>query len=300
VKGILFESPIHIEISAGNDVPLTSLTQPLLPTQPIIPYLAVENEVPVTSAPPTVPSQKSLIDFSEPLSPQQPVPASAPILEPEPEALHYTMVKQKDVNRKKTRHLWSYIGKTFAETDENGGFVCLQRIVDVVATKAHPLTFYFKYYNPEKPQLFGIDNYYNGNNAVYMVYYDGIVDNFHYDNSFWWDGLSSFYGREKYKYCGGIMGINRTSLELYDDIIENYIHDEGQMEEFILSKPNMDKFTSKESFYLNIKTMNNSEINTMHSLFMHLKHNLLNFNELSENFQKKVIDECNIFLQIPV
>ena len=55
VKGILFESPIHIEISASDHVPLTSPTHPLLPTQPIIPYLAVENEVPVTSAPPTVP-----------------------------------------------------------------------------------------------------------------------------------------------------------------------------------------------------------------------------------------------------
>ena len=56
MKGILFESHIHIEISAGNYFPLTSLTHPLLPTQPIIPYLAVENKVPVTSAPPTVPS----------------------------------------------------------------------------------------------------------------------------------------------------------------------------------------------------------------------------------------------------
>lgn len=102
-----------------------------------------------------------------------------------------------------------------------------------------------EYYNPEKPQLFGIDNYYNGNNAVYMVYYDGMIDNFQYDNSFWWDGLSPHYGREKYKYCGGIIGINRTSIELYDDIIENYTFDEGQIEEFILSKPNMDKFTSK-------------------------------------------------------
>lgn len=46
--------------------------------------------------------------------------------------------------------------------------------------------------------------------------------------------------------------------------------------------------------------MNNTEINTMDSLFYHLKHNLLNFNELSEDFQKKVIDECNIFLQINV
>jgi hypothetical protein len=143
VKGILFESPIHIEISAGNDVPLTSLTQPLLPTQPIIPYLAVENEVPVTGAPSTVPSpipEPALPARAEREHARAPPPVT---VEPEPEALHYTMVRQKDVNRKGTRHLWGYIGKTFAETDENGGFVCLQRIVDVVATAAHPRTFFF-------------------------------------------------------------------------------------------------------------------------------------------------------------
>ena len=128
VKGILFESPIHIEISAGDDTPLTSLAPVPPSTPPIIPYVAIESgepPVPVTTpAPPSSPVAPPVTQSAPPLAPSH-------TSEPEyldAESLHYTMVRQKDVNRKATRNLWSYIGKTIAETDEKGAFECLQKL----------------------------------------------------------------------------------------------------------------------------------------------------------------------------
>ena len=135
VKGLLFESPIHIEIANGSDIPKqVTFTLPSPLTPPSIPLIASEKGVP------------------EPVIQSEPEPATEPAAEPEStvEALHYVIPHEKNI-RKDTRPFWSKVGRTFAEYEENGAFSGLYKIVDVVTTVEHPRTFYYKYYNVRKP-----------------------------------------------------------------------------------------------------------------------------------------------------
>jgi hypothetical protein len=143
VKGLLFESPIHIEIANGSDVPKqVTFTLPSPLTPPSIPLIALEKGVPAPviqsePAPDLVPASDS---------------TSEPASEPDPtlEALHYVITQEKNI-RKDTRPFWSKVGRTFAEFEENGALSGLYKIVDVVTTVEHPRTFYYKYYNVRKP-----------------------------------------------------------------------------------------------------------------------------------------------------
>jgi hypothetical protein len=154
------------------------------------------------------------------------------------------------------------------------------------------------YYNPKKPQIYGIDNYKNGNNAVFMTHYDG-NKNIKFGNdtelTYWWDGVSDYCGRQKYNYCGGIIGVNKQCCDMYPDILLNWNFDEGQVEEYILKKPNIDKFNSKNLFWMNIKTLNQTEITPFEILKKYNEKNILNFNYFSKEFKKKYIAEFNYF-----
>jgi hypothetical protein len=100
-----------------------------------------------------------------------------------------------------------------------------------------------KYYNPNIPQIYGIDNYYNGKNAVFYCNYDGkkeltnkrtcimnsITDN---NISYWWNGISSYHGREIYNYCAGIFGGNYNCAVTYNNDLKklNVIFDHSWSE----------------------------------------------------------------------
>jgi hypothetical protein len=160
-----------------------------------------------------------------------------------------------------------------------------------------------EYYNPENPQIYGIDNFKNGNNAVYFCYYDGIS----YKNNdicltsgnpntyYWWNGESNYFNREKFHYCGGIVGINRKCINMHPDILNFWNHDEGQVEEYILSKPNVDKFLSKNLFYMNVKTVGETEINPLSILRESNKNDILNFYNFTQEFKDRFIKEFRDF-----
>jgi hypothetical protein len=161
------------------------------------------------------------------------------------------------------------------------------------------------YYNPEKPQIYGIDNYTNGKNAVFLTHYDGnrcvnksLCLTSHKKMSYWWDGISDYDGRKKYKYSGGIIGINKKCLSLYPDILSVWGFDEGAIEEYILKKPQIDKFTSKNIFYMNIKTLSNTEITSFNTLKNFNKNNMLNFKDFSDEFKEKFIKEFDYFVDL--
>ncbi len=159
------------------------------------------------------------------------------------------------------------------------------------------------YYDPAKPQLYGISNYKNGNNAVFFTHYDGNrdINNLHCltannrTSCYWWDGISDYCNRKKYNYCGGIIGINNKCDTLYSDIINNWTEDEGFVEEYVSKQNNIDVFVSQNCFYMNIKTISNSELNSFSSLRNLNKNNLLQFNNFSEEFKTKFIEEFNNF-----
>jgi hypothetical protein len=116
--------------------------------------------------------------------------------------------------------------------------------------------------------------------------------------SYWWDGISDYDGRKKYKYSGGIIGINKKCLSLYPDILSVWGFDEGAIEEYILKKPQIDKFTSKNIFYMNIKTLSNTEINSFNTLKNFNKNNMLNFKDFSDEFKEKFIKEFDYFVDL--
>ena len=159
------------------------------------------------------------------------------------------------------------------------------------------------YYKPDVPQIYGIDNYQNGKNAVFFTHFCGakcldnqpsITDN--PNLSYWWDGVSNYYNREKFQYSGGILGINKNCFNLYPDILSVWSFDEGAIEEFILKKQNIDKFNSKNIFYMNIKSLSKNDITTYDTLKILNINNMLNFHNFSYEFQEKFREEFNYFI----
>jgi len=158
------------------------------------------------------------------------------------------------------------------------------------------------YYKPEVAQIYGVDNYTNEKNAVFFTHYDGnrhinksVCLTCHPMLSYWWDGISDYSNRKKFKYCGGIIGVNKKCLEMYPDILSVWGYDEGEIEEYILKKPYIDKFNSKNLFYMNIKTLSNNEITSFKELNNLNKNNKLNYNNFSNEFKEKFKKEINYF-----
>jgi hypothetical protein len=160
-----------------------------------------------------------------------------------------------------------------------------------------------EYYNPEKPQMYGIDNFKNGNNAVYFCYYNGIAYKTNLrclscnnpKTSYWWNGESNYCNRERFNYCGGIVGINKKCTNMHPDILEFWNCDEGAVEEYIFKKQNVDKFLSKNLFYMNIKTLGKTEINSFSDLKELNKNDILRFDNFTQEFKEKFIEEFRSF-----
>jgi hypothetical protein len=145
--------------------------------------------------------------------------------------------------------------------------------------------------------LYGVNNFYNGNNILLFNCYDGISNTFNTDKEFLWDGISSHCGRSRFKYCGGIIGINKKCTEMYDDILDIFVSDEGLIEEKLLSKPNMDMFNSKNVVFLNIKTPINKDLNTFDMLRNYLTNNTIDSSKLPLLLHKKLSSILYDFLQ---
>ena len=143
-------------------------------------------------------------------------------------------------------------------------------------------------YNPNEKMIYGVDNYYNGENAILYVNYDGINNKFT-DKSVWIDGVHLH--REKYKYCGGIIGFNDNLFNNYYNELMNKIitYDEGFIEFETLKLSNVIKFNSKEVFFINIKTISTSEITS----YDHLNNNCYKVKLLFDNFNTKFKENFN-------
>lgn len=146
------------------------------------------------------------------------------------------------------------------------------------------------YYNPNKPQVYGIDNFYNGNNAIcFFIYNKQFVDitNDNDPNIFWWDGVSDYCGRKRFKYAAGGIGINK---KLYNNhnIIDRWHYDEGLVEEMCLKIPEIDKFQSNKVFYFNIKFNGKLELTSFEKLRHNSHHNIIKFNSIDSMMSDKI------------
>ena len=115
---------------------------------------------------------------------------------------------------------------------------------------------------------------------------------------YWWNGISDYHGREKYNYCGGILGGNFKYALTYPEFIENVVYDEGKMEKMFLDKPFVDKFNSKELFYMNIKVPNNKDMTCYNKLLKYNEDNIIQFENLNEKIRQKFESEFNMFINL--
>jgi hypothetical protein len=156
-----------------------------------------------------------------------------------------------------------------------------------------------EFYNPNELQIYGISNYFNGNNAVYYCKYidHNIID----EPFFWHNGKFNYCNREIYEYIGGIVGISKKVFDIYPDLLEKWGLDEGENERLVLEKNNYEHleehkihmFNTKNLFFINIKLDNSEEINTYSILLELLNNDTINNNGkyLNDKFLKIFQDE---------
>ena len=160
------------------------------------------------------------------------------------------------------------------------------------------------FYNPNEKQLYGIDNYNNGNNFVFFskknfFNNDDIDLSKNKDNYFLWNGVSNVANRIEYNFCGGSIGFNKHLYNCNKDfILEKCISfDEGLIEKTIMSIYNCVKFNSKNVLYVNLKTNSNTELNTYTSLNNDFKRtNCIIENEILSNENKKSLNELLLLI----
>jgi hypothetical protein len=158
------------------------------------------------------------------------------------------------------------------------------------------------YYNTHegatKEHMYGIDNYHEGENAVFFCIFDGDTNKIDiHNNAFWWTGLSP-HPRDKYKYCGGAIGFNKAVYTNHPDIIDKWSFDEGEDELMMRSKKSIQKFTSKHNYYVNIKMKSGNELNSFSRLQGYFKHHIVKFTEFKPEFAQFIMDDMEYLIQL--
>lgn len=152
-------------------------------------------------------------------------------------------------------------------------------------------------YNQDKKQIYGIDNFQNGQNVNLYNIYDGKTNSFDDNDFFWWSG-EHFTPRNCFHYTGGIVGLNKKTYKSHPEILSMWNHDEGEIEQYVLSFEDVHKFNSKQIFWMNTKTKSSTELNT----YDHLRHLYMNENllldENSISYMDKIKNEIECVKKI--
>jgi hypothetical protein len=160
-----------------------------------------------------------------------------------------------------------------------------------------------EFYNPNQLQIYGIDNYYNGNNAVYYCKFNNNkIEDIPF---FWHNGKFNYSGRNIYNYVGGIFGVNKKVFDIYPDVLERWSCDEGRVEKNILDKNNLSpssdkyvhKLNTKNLFFINFKIGGGQEISTYGWLYNVMKNDTIDNNSkyLNSHFLKIFQNEYKYF-----
>jgi hypothetical protein len=144
------------------------------------------------------------------------------------------------------------------------------------------------YFDINKKQIYGIDNYIKGNNICIINNFDNENNKLLIEKSFIWNG-KHIKLREQFNYSGSIIGINRKTYIEHDDIMKIWSFDEGGVEEYILNKDNIDKFQSENIISFNTKS--NNDLNTYEGLKYNLRDFIINFEDLDSDTNLKINEE---------
>lgn len=153
---------------------------------------------------------------------------------------------------------------------------------------------------PRALQMYGIDNAYAGENASFCCKYDGNKKHLNiYSDAFWWNGISP-HPRDKYHFCGGIIGFNREAYMKYPDLVTNWCFDEGGDEEYMKRKGDINKMTTTGNFFVNIKMASQTEINSLGHLYSTFQKNnsIITFDSLSPGFREYINNDLKYLLEL--
>lgn len=149
-------------------------------------------------------------------------------------------------------------------------------------------------------QMYGIDNAYAGENASFCCKYDGNKKHLNiYSDAFWWNGVSP-HPRDKYRFCGGIIGFNREAYMKYPDLVTNWCFDEGEDEEYMKRKGDINKMTTTGNYFVNIKMASHKEINSLGQLydFFQKNNSVITFDQLSPGFREYINNDLKYLLEL--
>lgn len=146
------------------------------------------------------------------------------------------------------------------------------------------------YYDQNKKQIYGIDNFFKGNNVCLINQYDFEINKLNLTNAFIWNGVHA-QTRIRFNYTGGIIGINKQLYIEHENIFNIWSFDEGIIEEYILNLSNIDKFQSEKIIFLNVKSNKDSDLNPFENFKLYLNNNKINFEDLDDNYKNKINDE---------
>lgn len=161
-----------------------------------------------------------------------------------------------------------------------------------------PIKFFhdvINFFKSDIPQVYGIDNFYNGCNCVYFAKYNTDKEEFINNNEIWWDGISNFCGREKYHYCGGIIGVNKNLLDNNAELLKTWGFDEGETERVALNTKNVAKFNSKNLYFFNIKTINDKDLNTLSELNKVNLKKINIYSDIDENNRQIILNDLEYY-----
>jgi hypothetical protein len=146
------------------------------------------------------------------------------------------------------------------------------------------------YFDSKKKQIYGIDNYFKGNNICILNKYDFELNKLDTTNALIWNGIH-IKERIQFNYTGSIIGINKQFYKEHENIFNIWGFDEGAVEQYILNISNIDKFQSQNIISFNVKTNIDKDLNTFNHLKNCFNNNKINFEDLDNNYKNKINQE---------
>jgi hypothetical protein len=157
------------------------------------------------------------------------------------------------------------------------------------------------HYKRDTPQIYGIDKHTNGKNITCLFNYTknkiNILDS-NNRNIFWWTGNEKHSDRSKYKYIGGIIGINKKCYSMYPDIIDKWGFDEGVNEKYILDKNGIDALNTQNVIFLNPKVNESNDITSYNNLIDMNKESKIDISKLNFEMRDRMQNEYDNFIRL--
>lgn len=151
-------------------------------------------------------------------------------------------------------------------------------------------------YDPKRLEIFGIDNFVNGKNAMFFTLYDGHNMRDRSDATTFWVG-GMFTRLMPFHYVGGAIGVTRQVFKKYPHLLKKWNHDERYNERLVLSINGVHKFNSTECFVMNIKMADGSlDTNTWKTLRKKLPHRVY-ASQMSASFLQQFDREYQYFVK---